>query len=799
MAVPTVPFLHRLPDDMIFHVIQFENDRWIWPFLSKKFYQLWVEAGLAALNDRNNPLMRELVASWDQNPKRIDRLLMNLAKYHLLPSRTCLSPSMPVPTQDEIVKAVVYRSTHSLNSWHSQLNESRQRQLVAFADWLMITSPDARLVFEHLPRSKSLAEQAKFVQEELKKNREIAIPENAALQVYDLSAIPEEILQLNVHRRVLIESLNVSIQRKQKPFLAALLHSDKVQSISSEVTQAFIGAIQENEQSLIQLFLASPRLSQEAFRTFFGVVYATCLVMESEKRVFLLEEFLASRHLELATLESSLRVVSFLAPGNLADRLMTMRRLLADPRVNATLLANVLGYASAFSKLNIQDLHSVVRQLLAHERLDAQELGLAMGLLCGHQATMENPISFENLLGILATILSDPRTTDTSRYLAIATIARTREMSLESRQALIALFVAGIREKGLEEALTECCVFGDMPIDHRLGLIRQLLRHQHMNPQIFGNAFLYASGVGNISLNDRRSVLGLLFNDSRLTDTALAEGIKGVVMYGRIIPVEARREILPLILAHPRNSSGALNRLVPYILLGNEAHTFLTPEEEASLVRQFLADPRFSDADWENAFYHLVTNGRTLPGRLALMRLFLDSPRISREARKIALTRAIDAVSKSHSIPELQLVAVIREFLIDPQMSPNDITDVLLVIYHLKQENARHLLSHPTLTSSHLWRFLPSLVKHSELPHSVYREALGALANHPKISQVPIVVRAMLVFERVLAFLTVPLRALLGLVFSQHNVSIIVGGLLFPITMFRAVVHGAFLVAAKVT
>ena len=607
----TVSLLNGFSDAVLVHLIRCDNDRTTYPLISRRFYQLWLKAGLAAVFDKKNPLMQELTARWEKDPKGVDQLLRRLVRSWLAPNQTILPPEIRI----DLKWAIEYRATEKLNALHARILQARDEQLIAFAGWMYDHSETAKFSLRALDRTKPASEQVEYVRQVFQTDRTMQVPE-PQLPNEDIKPntwngpIPEEVLQSQMTPNAAHCLAAFSALCGHVPFIAAFLRSSKARQVSREnIADLMVVSAAKGHKEVVELLLPLPQI----------------------------------------------------LPDN----------------VNNTLFASL-----EEPNVGLQDRAAVIRLLLADRRVTAEKIG---------------------------------------------------------------------------------------------------------------HALVFATYMGPFSRAERETLIRLLLADSRVTGETLAQvlrvanqvagvaGVPGVI----VADLADRLEMMRLLFADARNSAESLRYQIRQMIYGT------TPvHERAAVIRLFLAQPLISDVDCGQTLHNLMLSDEVhLPDKIALAPVFLESPRVSEEAR-------IEAF-KAVRWDKADATALWSALLAHPGLPVEAAALGLKKVCSKGEQAVNRLLTRPELTSSMLWRCLPTLFYGVRLSHSGYRTALQTLAAHPNAAQMPVVIRVVLAFERVWAFLTAPLHAL-SVFIGKSFAEIFAGALLFPVTAFRLLIHGTIQLTARV-
>jgi hypothetical protein len=366
------------PDDTWIHTMRFNNDRKIWPLLSKKYYQLWVRAGYASLSSQrftnlfmHAPTLTKTL-DWSvlrNQSKALDEFLKGVA-VSLSSGQTILQE----PQQENLLTLRKYRGAERLYALSSRIYNQENINLVELTSWLKKYTDAGGVRDLALERSEAMESiLANWARNMLKYcsgpgfNGPISIRSEASLKALEdsVAAIPVELLSVKtIPPQVLEFALQLSIQRGQVPFVEALMRSPKNDVISLDVLgQALHQSIRENQKEHVRLLLANPRMPLNAIReTAMGVACGGNSPIAN--RLAMLPLFLVEPHVSAEALGEALNRVIYPVnpPISIADRISVIDAFLAEPRITDAVRRDALLHTS-ISQLPLVPLADRLRML----------------------------------------------------------------------------------------------------------------------------------------------------------------------------------------------------------------------------------------------------------------------------------------------------------------------------------------------------------------------------------------------------------------------------------------------------
>jgi hypothetical protein len=495
----TVSRLNQLPDVVIAHLIRGDNDRTTYPLISKRFYRLWLQAGLDAVSDKKNPFMRELTARWERDPRGVDRLLHNVVMNWFFPKIAIL----PIVEFGDVSlpNLLKYRAVEQLNQLHSCILQAEDEQLVAVARKFMEHSESVEFALRQLDGTWPIAQQAEFVRDKFKNDRTISVrienqnhPQlhSELMELFSTenqAGIPEEILGLDVNPEIVAAALDMSVGlNDQMPFAAAVLRSSK-----------------RNE----------PRV-----QWFINHRFQSCMFKEGTEFVKL---FLESPGLSLQNLEAGLlNSTHFVDAVTHETRLEICRLLLADRRISPESQAvNVATLrAIVHTNPNQAELLELIRLFIEYRR--AANL---FSILPGESLRMAVSVegrSLANRLAVIDLLINDPAMSNTEFPRGLNDATYCNGLSQHDRLEVIRLLLTCrcASSSRLGEALDFAVQFGQHSIEDRLAVVRLLLAEERPHVRISNKDVgeVFRSTACSPRILEHLPVMDLFLADARVSD-----------------------------------------------------------------------------------------------------------------------------------------------------------------------------------------------------------------------------------------------------------------------------------------
>jgi len=524
---------------MLIHVIRCDNDRTTYPLISKRFYQLWLRAGLAAVFDKKNPLMQELTAHWKrdpkdpelEDPKGVDRLLQNVVMNWFFPKIAIL----PLVEFGDVslLNLLKYRAVEELNNLHNHIVRAENEQLVAVARKFMEHSESAQFALRELDGTWPIEKQAEFVRDKFKNDRTISVQVNEVgpqLELFsnqNYSSVPDEILHLDVNPGIITQGLTVSAALDQTPFVAALLRSSKWNQplVLEEIQKRFLLSISLGKTEFVKLFLESPCLSQHGVEVgFYNATSPRAEKVTHETRLEIIRLFLADQRI---------------SPDSEAVNLATLR-------------------AIANGNQNQAELLELIRLFLDYRR--AANLPLPTDSLL--MTTAVKGRSLANRLAVIDLLINDPGMSHAvfvqGLHTAGSTDALIQHDRLEVIRHLLTWRTAGSGDLG--GILSYATSVGEAyPIEDRLALLQFLLAqqapHLRISNEDVGQVFRQRAFLGRN--HAPIPIVDLLLADGRVSDEDCMEAISRGNMYASSVS-PFFLSALKTLLAHPSMTASRL-------------------------------------------------------------------------------------------------------------------------------------------------------------------------------------------------------------------------------------------------
>jgi hypothetical protein len=280
-----ISFINRLPDFALIHAIQFDNDRELYPLISKRFAELWLRAGHAAINAalrRNSVLFVGRITAYPSFKHQTDLASLRNGSKELdaffdfvinapIKGASLASGQTILPRADRANFSFLmkFRAVEKLEALLIRIRKAEDRNLIELTHWLKQHTPTAQAAFKDLDQTQCIAAQAGWVRSILKNSQICAAeaPVDAVENFFyrndsPLSAVPAELLMMDVTSTILTYALGSSVSLGQLPFVEALKHSPQKTKIPAEkVGAVFRLSVLSNFHKHVILLLDHPNLS----------------------------------------------------------------------------------------------------------------------------------------------------------------------------------------------------------------------------------------------------------------------------------------------------------------------------------------------------------------------------------------------------------------------------------------------------------------------------------------------------------------------------------------------------------
>ncbi len=717
----------RLPNTVLVHVIGFENDRLVWARLCKKAHKCWQEAGVLIINKNlSHRSMQEYVIQAKITPW--NKTFGGIDPFLRSLVKNLFPRQTLLPGRTEICDQLYsrdlrYRDAAHLNLLHTQITNASDQQLVAFARWLCEQSPSAREALKGLPDSKPPDVQADFVYTKLHAHANTIRVGRAAVN--------------NVR----------NLQAVPEEILALNVQADVLE-------KCLYRSIARGQLPFVAALLRSPKRNQ--------------LVLNIDDLIFHSLYF------------GNIDAIQMLVPRWSHEHLDSL----------------IDGLEDNFEKLSSAKRFKILKLYLEKQEGD-QALHTALKI-----AATRGKISWKERLPLVNLVLSDPRVGAAALHNVLSLMSGGNTLFLRLHKndqlpshfhlkQLFRLFLQKqeLRPDALQNALRRVLLEQKRTIQQRLELAEILLADPRLAREQFYWVLFSINLSDKLPPKDRLAIFQLFLNDPRFTFDDLMEELKKCCEKGWL--EEAR-----LLLADPRHTADTLEKAIGAFT--DAARRGPCEEDCFAIARLLLAHPLFSPESRDYLLLRIIS-GYFEPGYFLIERLDLPQRQLRLELFRelvqqkrvspIALYRAVFNVVRN--VPYVDdYREMIRVILAEPE-TPSDAlaggVRAALSERYAVYEKVQVLLTAEGATPAMLSACLPELVSTKELTHPEYQEALSLIANHPNARHMPLIIRTWLVFERVVAFLKTPFRALGNWKFSNHTSIALTGTLFLPATLVQFV------------
>ncbi len=692
--------LARLPEDFQFHVITFCNGCSI-PYVSKKFYEYWVQAGLVAIQEcHQNSLVGRNAQNWDWGPvdsslkesasekfrrfqkvsERVDAFLRALAK-QLFPRQTIL----PISYRMNLNAVVRDRNSQALVRLDRWVVTKGQRDLIALADWLAMHTARGSAVLDGWRVLPTLEAQAHWIAAKLRESGEtirVSQSDDPGLNLVrqqdfrELSALPREFVHLDAEPAIIQEACNLSVKRGQVPFMevVACAHKTEVVSLEEVVNWLKDAAFKGNAELVIHL-LKDRRL-------------------RGEQRAAL--EYAAKGN--AGPLEDRLRLINALI------------RSLGDTEFKNE-LKRALCVACSNGATPFPYQKAIVQCFLANPAIDSSLVDSALD-----SAIADNPDSFplENRLAILRIIISHRLCTTKGKESALGYIVYWGSLQIRDRLAVLGLLLAQpISKEAKKEALRRAIHRVNLSIQDRRAVIRYILTGETIDPEDLGLVLSDACNSGTYSLQERFQLMEELLEDHAVTSLTIAIALRNTMINDLSFPplsLSDRRAVVQKLRSDPRITADVYSSVFPNIIWqGNINHPdrmamielifpscslgsriealktasfdgILSIQQRSEIIFFLLSDPLMTAEGCGEALNFTTHHGEmSLQDRFALIDLLRQDARIT-QAHKM---EALEHATCGGAFPIEQRLEVVRFLLADRSMTAEGYARVLRVTtYH---------------------------------------------------------------------------------------------------------------------